>query len=144
MIMFDFPIHSSNAKVVWERRERICEPQILKPQTLKKEGGFLLETMAMVGEQVLGFGWRVWPALEACSGSSAMAAGVRRRPPVPRLVGSALACTRNDQVIVRDVNLTMHEGSAMLLTGPNASGKSSFLRLVSTLQSMAVSYALSR
>lgn len=37
---------------------------------------------------------------------------------------------RNEQVIVRDVNFTVHRGSAVLLTGPNASGKSSFLRLL--------------
>ena len=60
----------------------------------------------------------------------AMAARVRRGPPVPWLLGSGLACMRKEQVIVRDINFTLHRGSAVVLTGPNASGKSSFLRLV--------------
>jgi len=37
---------------------------------------------------------------------------------------------RNEQVIVRDVNFTLHKGNAMVLTGPNASGKSTFLRVL--------------
>jgi ABC-type transport system involved in cytochrome c biogenesis ATPase subunit len=60
-----------------------------------------------------------------------MAGRVKRAPPVPWLVGSGLACMRNEQVIVRDVNFTLHKGNAMVLTGPNASGKSTFLRVVS-------------
>jgi ABC-type polysaccharide/polyol phosphate transport system ATPase subunit len=61
----------------------------------------------------------------------AMAARARRGPPVPWLLGSGLAFMRNEQVIVRDINFTLHGGSAVVLTGPNASGKSSFLRVVS-------------
>ena len=60
-----------------------------------------------------------------------MAGHLKRAPPVPWLVGSGLACMRNEQVIVRDVNFTLHKGNAMVLTGPNASGKSTFLRVVS-------------
>ncbi|KAG0558695.1 hypothetical protein KC19_10G047300 [Ceratodon purpureus] len=59
-----------------------------------------------------------------------MAARLRRGPPAPWLLGSGLACMRNEQVIVRDINFTLHRGSAVVLTGPNASGKSSFLRLL--------------
>ncbi len=50
--------------------------------------------------------------------------------PVPRLIASGLACMRNEQVIIRDVNMTPHEGSGLIITGPNASGKSTFLRVV--------------
>ncbi len=54
----------------------------------------------------------------------------RGGPPVPRLIASGLACMRNEQVIIRDVNMTLHEGSGLIITGPNASGKSTFLRVV--------------
>lgn len=53
-----------------------------------------------------------------------------RIAPVPRLVASRVACMRSGQVVIRDVNMTLHEGGAMLLTGPNGSGKSTFLRLL--------------
>jgi len=56
----------------------------------------------------------------------------RGGPPVPRLIASGLACMRNEQVIIRDVNMTLHEGSGLIITGPNASGKSTFLRVVRT------------
>ncbi len=56
----------------------------------------------------------------------------RAGPPVPRLIASGLACMRNEQVIIRDVNMTLHEGSGLIITGPNASGKSTFLRVVRT------------
>ncbi|KAH8945711.1 hypothetical protein BDL97_12G054400 [Sphagnum fallax] len=52
------------------------------------------------------------------------------RSPVPRLIASGLACMRNEQVIIRDVNMTPHEGSGLIITGPNASGKSTFLRVL--------------
>ncbi len=52
--------------------------------------------------------------------------------PVPRLIASGLACMRKEQVIVRDVNMILHEGSGLIITGPNASGKSTFLRVVRT------------
>jgi len=54
----------------------------------------------------------------------------RGGPPVPRLIASGLACMRNEQVIIRDVNMTLHEGSGLIITGPNASGKSTFLRVL--------------
>ncbi|KAG6548411.1 hypothetical protein Mapa_009897 [Marchantia paleacea] len=53
-----------------------------------------------------------------------------RIAPVPRLVASRVACMRSGQVVIRDVNMTLHDGGAMLLTGPNGSGKSTFLRLL--------------
>ncbi|KAH8972766.1 hypothetical protein BDL97_01G008800 [Sphagnum fallax] len=54
----------------------------------------------------------------------------RGGPPVPRLIASGLACMRNEQVIIRNVNMTLHEGSGLIITGPNASGKSTFLRVL--------------
>ncbi|CAM6087662.1 unnamed protein product [Calypogeia fissa] len=55
-----------------------------------------------------------------------------RMPPVPRLVASRVSCMRSGKVIIREVNMTLDEGGAMLLTGPNASGKSTFLRLLAS------------
>eukprot|EP00249_Psilotum_nudum_P013386 c24302_g1_i1 orf=86-778(+) len=60
----------------------------------------------------------------------AMVFGRRGPPPFPKLVASRVSCMRGGQVIVRDVNMTLHDGGGMLLTGPNASGKSTFLRLL--------------
>ncbi|GBG88405.1 hypothetical protein CBR_g47104 [Chara braunii] len=51
-------------------------------------------------------------------------------PPVPRLVASRVGCMRGGEVILREMNLTLHEGDAAVLTGPNGSGKSTMLRLL--------------
>jgi ABC-type multidrug transport system fused ATPase/permease subunit len=53
-------------------------------------------------------------------------------PPPPKLMASQLACIRGGEVIFRDINLSLHCGSAVNMTGPNGSGKTSMLRVVST------------
>lgn len=63
------------------------------------------------------------------SGSNSKAGGVGPPPP-PRLLACQVACMRGGDVIIRDVNLSIHEGGAVLLMGPNGSGKSTMLRLV--------------
>ncbi|WOK96827.1 hypothetical protein Cni_G05535 [Canna indica] len=37
---------------------------------------------------------------------------------------------RNAQTILRNINVSMHDGSALVLTGPNGSGKTTFLRMI--------------
>lgn len=37
---------------------------------------------------------------------------------------------RRGQIVLRDINMTVHDGGAMLLTGPNGSGKTTFLRVL--------------
>lgn len=51
-----------------------------------------------------------------------------RGPPIPKLLASRLSCIRHGQIVIRDINITMHDGGALLLTGPNGSGKTTFLR----------------
>nr|GMD01942.1 protein GAMETE EXPRESSED 1 [Ipomoea batatas] len=53
-----------------------------------------------------------------------------RRPPLPRLLLKNVACMRNAQQILRHVNVSLHDGGALVLTGTNGSGKSTFLRML--------------
>ncbi|KAL6534838.1 ABC transporter I member 1 [Orobanche gracilis] len=53
-----------------------------------------------------------------------------RKPPLPRLLLNNVSCMRNAQQILRHVNASVHEGGALLLTGTNGSGKSTFLRML--------------
>jgi heme exporter protein A len=50
-----------------------------------------------------------------------------------QLTGCDLACVRGGRTVFRDVNLAVGAGEALLVTGPNAAGKSSLLRLVAGL-----------
>ncbi|XP_059289487.1 ABC transporter I family member 1 isoform X2 [Lycium barbarum] len=53
-----------------------------------------------------------------------------RRPPLPRLLLNNVSCMRNAQQILRHVNVSLHDGGALVLTGTNGSGKSTFLRML--------------
>ncbi|CAH9128688.1 unnamed protein product [Cuscuta epithymum] len=53
-----------------------------------------------------------------------------RRPPLPRLLLNNVGCMRNAQQILRHVNVTLHDGGALVLTGTNGSGKTTFLRML--------------
>lgn len=53
-----------------------------------------------------------------------------RRPHLPRLLLNQVSCMRNAQQILRNVNASIHDGSALVLTGTNGSGKSTFLRML--------------
>ncbi|EYU22835.1 hypothetical protein ABFS82_03G111600 [Erythranthe guttata] len=53
-----------------------------------------------------------------------------RKPPIPRLLLSNVSCMRNAQQILRHVNVSLHDGGALVLTGTNGSGKSTLLRML--------------
>ena len=53
-----------------------------------------------------------------------------RGPPLPRLLLNNVSCMRNSQQILRNVNVSLHDGSALVLVGTNGSGKSTFLRML--------------
>jgi heme exporter protein A len=50
-----------------------------------------------------------------------------------RLVASDLGCVRGGRQVFRDLSFAVGAGEALLVTGPNAVGKSSLLRLVAGL-----------
>ncbi|KAL8143861.1 hypothetical protein V2J09_016893 [Rumex salicifolius] len=52
------------------------------------------------------------------------------RPPIPRLLLNNVSCMRNAQQILRHVNLSIHDGGALVLTGANGSGKTTLLRML--------------
>ncbi|XP_004507717.1 ABC transporter I family member 1 [Cicer arietinum] len=53
-----------------------------------------------------------------------------RKPPLPRLLLNNVSCMRNAQQVLSNVNLSLHDGGALVLTGANGSGKSTFLRML--------------
>ncbi|CAI9092622.1 OLC1v1027914C1 [Oldenlandia corymbosa var. corymbosa] len=53
-----------------------------------------------------------------------------RKSPLPRLLLNNVSCMRNAQQILRHVNASIHDGSALVLTGTNGSGKTTFLRML--------------
>ncbi|CAA0823735.1 ABC transporter I family member 1 [Striga hermonthica] len=55
---------------------------------------------------------------------------VGRGPQLPRLLLSDVSCMRNAQQILRHVNASIHDGGALVLSGTNGSGKSTFLRML--------------
>ncbi|OMO90893.1 ABC transporter-like protein [Corchorus olitorius] len=53
-----------------------------------------------------------------------------RKPPLPRILLNDVSCMRNAQQILRHVNVSVHDGAALVLTGTNGSGKTTFLRML--------------
>ncbi|KAF8400540.1 hypothetical protein HHK36_013839 [Tetracentron sinense] len=53
-----------------------------------------------------------------------------RKPPPPRMLLNNVSCMRNAQQILRNVNVSVHDGGALMLTGANGSGKTTFLRML--------------
>ncbi|KAI3838261.1 hypothetical protein MKW92_019732 [Papaver armeniacum] len=53
-----------------------------------------------------------------------------RKPPLPRLLLNNVSCMRNAQLILRNINASVHDGGALVLTGTNGAGKSTFLRML--------------
>ncbi|CAL0304549.1 unnamed protein product [Lupinus luteus] len=53
-----------------------------------------------------------------------------RKPSLPRLLLNNVSCMRNAQQILRNVNISLHDGGALVLTGANGSGKTTFLRML--------------
>ncbi|GER36766.1 cytochrome c biogenesis ATP-binding export protein ccmA [Striga asiatica] len=51
-------------------------------------------------------------------------------PHLPRILLSDVSCMRNAQQILRHVNASIHDGGALVLSGTNGSGKSTFLRML--------------
>ncbi|QCD94933.1 heme exporter protein A [Vigna unguiculata] len=55
---------------------------------------------------------------------------MHRRAPFPRLLLHNVSCMRNAQQVLRHVNVSLHDGGALVLTGANGSGKTTFLRML--------------
>ncbi|KAF8393062.1 hypothetical protein HHK36_021303 [Tetracentron sinense] len=53
-----------------------------------------------------------------------------RKPPLPRILLNNVSCLRNAQQVLRNINVSIHDGGALVLTGVNGSGKSTFLRML--------------
>lgn len=53
------------------------------------------------------------------------------------LEGEGLAAFRGERLVLRDIDLTVPAGGALLLTGPNGAGKSTLLRLLAGLVRVA-------
>lgn len=50
------------------------------------------------------------------------------KPQLPRILLDNVSCMRNGQQILRHVNVSVHDGGALVLTGTNGSGKTTLLR----------------
>ncbi|KAJ8767938.1 hypothetical protein K2173_020878 [Erythroxylum novogranatense] len=53
-----------------------------------------------------------------------------RKVPLPRILLDNVSCMRNAQQILRHVNVSVHDGGALVLMGSNGSGKTTFLRML--------------
>lgn len=54
------------------------------------------------------------------------------KPPLPRLLLNNVSCIRKGQIVLRNINVSVHDGGALVLAGPNGSGKTTFLRMLAT------------
>ncbi|CAL9057806.1 ABC transporter I family member 1-like [Musa acuminata AAA Group] len=52
------------------------------------------------------------------------------KPPPPRILLNNVSCMRNGQTVLRNINVSVHDGSSLVLTGANGSGKTTFLRML--------------
>ncbi|XP_042493434.1 ABC transporter I family member 1 [Macadamia integrifolia] len=52
------------------------------------------------------------------------------KPPLPRLLLNNVSCMRNAQMVLKNINVSVHDGTALVLTGANGAGKSTFLRML--------------
>ncbi|OVA01982.1 ABC transporter-like [Macleaya cordata] len=55
-----------------------------------------------------------------------------RKPALPRMLLNNVSCMRNAQLILRNINVSIHDGGALVLTGANGAGKSTFLRMLAS------------
>ncbi|KAK1314845.1 ABC transporter I family member 1 [Acorus calamus] len=55
---------------------------------------------------------------------------MRNPTPIPRILLNNVSCMRNAQTVLRDINVSVHDGGALVLTGANGSGKTTFLRML--------------
>ncbi|KAJ9695806.1 hypothetical protein PVL29_010999 [Vitis rotundifolia] len=53
-----------------------------------------------------------------------------RKAPLPRLLLNNVSCMRNGHQILRHTNVSLHDGSALVLSGANGSGKTTMLRML--------------
>ena len=52
---------------------------------------------------------------------------------IDRFAGSNLTCVRGGRLVFKDLAFTLGKGEALILRGPNGTGKSSLLRLMAGL-----------